>query len=132
VPVGWTSGCDLRCADHYRRHKPKASAPDRSDDQLFLSVVTDRPASRLEATVQGGGGDEPPLPNAFEQLLFRYQPVTVLDQIGEHREHLRLHMARLAPPPNLAPLGIQLTIPEHENHEFSSESPRRLHQRCKQ
>jgi hypothetical protein len=62
----------------------------RLDDPLLRTVVTDGAARRLDARRQRRLADEPVAPHVVEQLVLRDDPVAVLDEIGEHAEHLWL------------------------------------------
>jgi len=52
----------------------------------------------------------------IEQLGRVHEPVAVLDQVSEQREHLRLDVAKLAASTQLAAREVELPIAEHEYH----------------
>jgi len=68
--------------------------------------------------------DDPPSPNAVDQIILADDPATVPHQIDEKVEHLRFERDRLSPVAQLASLEIEHVIAKPENHPRSSGSAR--------
>ena len=52
----------------------------------------------------------------LEQLGLGHHPITVLDQVGEHVEHLRLDVHELVPSAQLVAGGVEHRVPEAVPH----------------
>ena len=97
------------------RHEFVAFAMHRPDDQLLATVVTDSLADRFDPSGQRRLTHESVTPDRVEQLLFAHHRAAVLDEIGEHVEHLRLDPDLLAAPSEDDAVQVQLAVGE-SNH----------------
>ena len=114
---GWRSGRASRpragCAlPAQRRHEPVAAAVQRLDDSLLLPVVADGSPGRLDAGRERRLADEAVAPDVVEQLVLGDDAVAVLDQVGEHAEHLRLDRHRRAGATQLEQVGVEVESSE--------------------
>ena len=96
----------------------KAHAPARhgANDTLRRATVVNRLARRIEARRQCRIRDDPPAPDAFDQIILADDPATVAHQIDEKVEHLRFERDRLGPAAQFASLDIEHVIAKPENH----------------
>ena len=78
------------------RHESKTLAVDRSDESLGLAVVANRFPRRLHSTGQGGVGNQASVPDLLEELIPGNEPFSILHEVGEEGEHLRLERAERA------------------------------------
>ena len=56
------------------------------DHILPLASVADRASEGEYPAAQGGIGNRPPVPHGFNQIILRYNPVTVLHQMPQNIE----------------------------------------------
>jgi hypothetical protein len=68
--------------------------------------------------------DDPPAPNALDQIVLADDPATVAHQIDEKVENLRFERDRLSPAAQFASLDIEHVIAKPENHPCSLGSTR--------
>ena len=123
------SGCylDLRRRLTVFAHladKAHALAGHGANDTLRGATVVDRLARRIEARRQCRVRDDPPAPNAVDQIILADDPATVAHQIDEKVEHLRFERDRLSPAAQFASLDIEHVIAKPENHPCSPGSAR--------
>ena len=88
----------------------------RPNHPLISSVVTDRLPDRFDPARQRRFGHEPVLPDAVEELLFRNDPLTLLDQMNQHGEHLRLHFDQVTRPSDLMGSDVDRHVREPNHH----------------
>ena len=100
---------------HHSGDELVALAVHGPDDQLTAAVVTDGPAHRLDPRGQGRLAHEPVTPDGVEQVLLAHDRATVLDQVGEHVEDLRLDPDLLATPSKDDPVEVQLAVSESDH-----------------
>jgi hypothetical protein len=79
---------------------------------------------RIEARRQRRVRDDPPAPNALDQIVLADDPAPVAHQIDEKVEHLRLERDRLSSAAQFAALDIEHVVTKPENHPRSSGSAR--------
>ena len=91
-------------------------AVDRADEPLRLAVVTERLPCGLDATREGGVGDDAPIPDLVEDLVPRDQSFAVLDQQGEQGEDLRFDGLRLAAGPQFCLRSVEFKGAEAVEH----------------
>ena len=123
--------------------EPVTAAMHGADDILAFTVVTGRSSRGLDAAGDCGIGDEPVVPDLVHELLFGYQAVSMPYEVGEHLQHLRLHVLRyscaaqleavqihrhvreLVHPANRVRPCAEPTLPcSHSLHETSTPAPR--------
>jgi hypothetical protein len=100
--------------------KAHALAVHSTNDTLRCTTVVDSLARRIEARRQGRVRDDPPAPNALDQIVLADDSATVANQIDEKVEHLRLERDRLSPAAQFASLDIEHVIAKPEKHPCSS------------
>ncbi len=69
--------------------EPESLAGDGADQALFLAIVADRLADRIDMTGQRRLGNDPSVPYRIEQIVLADDVLAVLDQMDEQVEDLR-------------------------------------------
>lgn len=90
-------------------------APHRPDEVLRLPVVAQCAPDCLDPTGQGCFAYEASAPHRVEQLVLRHDPVTVLHEVREHVEHLRLDSHRNPVAPQLITGKVENELTEVPN-----------------
>ncbi|MEY9551531.1 hypothetical protein ABIF67_005596 [Bradyrhizobium japonicum] len=98
----------------------KALARDGTDQRLVRAAVADRLARCVDPAGQGGFGDAAPVPDLVDQLILADHPVTVLHEVDDEVEDLRLHGHGNLLAAQLAPVGVEKVVPEHKLHVENS------------
>jgi hypothetical protein len=117
-PGGDRGQCDtgLTLLDlHHGGHEFVPLSVHRPDDQLLAAIVADGLANRLDPRRQRGLTHEAVTPDGVEQLLLAHHRAAVLDEIGEHVEHLGLDPDLLATPPKDDAIQVQLAVSESDH-----------------
>lgn len=112
---GW-SGSRVRHLHIHLGHELVAAAVRRADHRLRGTVIAHRPSGLLDPSGQGRLADELVAPNRVEQFLFAHHPISMLDQVDEHVEHLRLHLQPLTPMVDGEPVTVNRDIAERITH----------------
>ena len=99
---------------------PEPAAMHRLDHALHRAVIAERLSQCLDARVQGSRSDEPVAPHVLDQLLRRHETIVMLDQVAEHRVHLRLQVLRLAATTKLVAFRVEGELSELVNHRSRS------------
>ena len=99
--------------------KAHALAVHGTNDTLRSAAVVDRLARRIKARRQCRVRNDPPAPNALDQIVLADDPPAVAHQIDEKVEHLRFERYRLGPAAQFASLDIEHVIAKPENHPRS-------------
>ena len=118
LPAGWPAGGAPPAGPGLIRwHDGSLSAPqweravaaavDRADHRLRGAVVADRLAHRLDARRQRGFAHEAVAPHRVENVALRDDGVAVLDEIGEHVEHLGLDVHDFVAAAEREPIGVE-------------------------
>ena len=92
-----------------------ALAVHRPDDRLLAAVVADGLADRLDPRGQRRLTDEAVTPDRVEQFLLAHHRATVLDEVGEHVEHLGFDPDLLAAPSKDDAVQVQLAVGESDH-----------------
>ena len=90
----------MPCFDFLNRcNKAEAPATHGLDQKLFVTIVTNRRARRVDARGHGGLGDDASLPHSGQQFVFAHHAFVVADQISQQLKHLGFdtHCPRRAP-----------------------------------
>ena len=82
--------CGCRAVLLHLADEAESALVDRADHLLRTAVVADHAARRADARVERRIRHHAALPHRLEQLVLADDAVAVLQQIGEHVEHLRL------------------------------------------
>ena len=85
------------------------------NDRLLAAVVADRLAGRLDSSCQGGLTHEAITPDGVEKFLLAHDRAAMLDEVGEHVEHLRFDSDLLATPPEDDAVKVQLAVGESDH-----------------
>ena len=83
-------GARLRAVLLHLADEAESALVDGADHLLRAAVVADRAPRRADARVERRVRHHAPLPHRLEQLVLADDAIAVLQQIGEHVEHLRL------------------------------------------
>src|SRR5262249_56436835 len=76
----------------------------------------DRAARCTDPAGQRGLGHEPVIPHRVKQLVLADNPVTMLDEVDQQIEHLRLDVDGLARAPQFSAVDVYFAISEPEDH----------------
>lgn len=93
-------------------HELVSPPTDRTDPTLGLPVVGERSTGSLDPRGQRRVADEPAAPHLVEKLRLGDHPVSVLDEVTEHVEDLRLHVHLSSRSPQLETERIQGELSE--------------------
>jgi hypothetical protein len=88
---------------------------DSPNDQLLAAIVADRLAGGLNPSCQGGLTYEAITPDRVEQFLLAHYRAAVLDEVGEHVEHLGFDSDLVATPPKDDAVQVQLAVGESDH-----------------
>ena len=101
-------------------HELVALAVHRPDDPLLTAAVTDRLPDGLDPRRERSLADERSAPDLVEQLDLGDHPLTVLDQVTQDVEDLRLDMDAVAARSDLDAVRIDLDVAEGVDHRSQS------------
>ena len=109
------SCCGRRRLVAFRRradcaNEAMAFARDGSDQLLVLAGVAERLPRGVNPTAQGCIRNNTALPDRGDEIVFADNALTILDEVDQHIEDLRLDIDRLAAAAQLAPVGIKCMI----------------------
>ncbi len=79
----------------------------RADDGLPCAVIANRLARGSHPAGNRRVGHRPPAKDRVHQFIFGHQPVTVIDQMPQQQEHLRLHRHTHPVPAQFEPVRVQ-------------------------
>src|SRR5215467_13225828 len=91
-------------------HEAKALARNGADQPLVLAAVADRLPRGVDPTGQRRLRDDPSLPDFFNQIVLADDAITVLDQIDQEIEYLRLDGNPFAAAGKLPPIAVKYVI----------------------
>ena len=92
--------------------KQKTVPWNRPNERLLLATLADGAPRGIDAAIQSRIGDDPSLPDVFDQFVLADHAVGVLSEIKKEVEDLRLDMDGAAGAFELAPVGIKRKIIE--------------------
>ena len=98
-----------------RCHEFVALAVHSPNDRLLAAVVADGLADRLDPGRQRRLTHEAITPDCVEQFLLAHHRAAVLDEVGEHVEHLGFDPDLLAAPPEDDAVQVQLAVGESDH-----------------
>ena len=87
-----------------------ALARDGSDKLLVLAGVAERLSRSVNSAAQRCIRNNAALPDRGDEIVFADDTLTILYEVNQHVEHLRLDIDRLAAPEQLTPVGIKCMI----------------------
>src|SRR4029434_401112 len=102
-------GCAL-CRVIYCANEANALSRDGPNQPLFLATVADRFARGVDTAVESRVRRDPAAPNRSDKGGFANHAVTVLDEIQQQVEHLRLKRDELSAPPKLPAIRIEYLV----------------------
>ena len=97
-------------------HEAQAFARYRSDQFLVAAAIAHSLACGIDAARQRRIGNDSATPNRCNQVVLADHPVTVLDQINQQVEYLRLDGNGLGATAQLAPVGVKCMIAKEKLH----------------
>ena len=103
-------------SDGHFADEAEALAVHRPDQPLRLAVVANQAPDLLDARRDGAIADRPAVPDRGDQLVLADQPVAVLDQQEQQREHLRLDGDRTIVLKQLEPAQVEDEIAHRVTH----------------
>jgi hypothetical protein len=85
----------------------------RPDEDLIVSVVAKRAPGAIDSAGERGLRDDPAIPDLLDQFILADNPVTVVHQVNDEIEHLRLDMDRFPKPAQflLAEINLEFSEP---------------------
>src|SRR6266436_7328587 len=82
------------------------------DEALFLAGIADHTPGDIEAGRQRRIGDDTPIPNGVDEVVFTDDTLPVADQVVEQVEYLWRDGDDVRPAMQLAPVGVQCVLLE--------------------
>ena len=93
-----------------RADKAKALTSNSANQPLFSAIVADRMTRRVDADAEHSIEDNPPPRNGLQEIITTDDSFTVLDQILQQIENLRLNQSNGGAVVQLAALGVESKI----------------------
>jgi hypothetical protein len=94
----------------HRANEAEAFPLERLDPMLLLAAVANRAAGHVQARRYRGVGDDAPLPDGRDQVIFADDALSVADQIEEKVENLWRNGYDGSAPPQLAAVSVERTV----------------------
>jgi hypothetical protein len=94
----------------------EALADDRADQFLLLPAVADSPSRGIDPTRERRARDAPATPNRPYEIVPADNAVTVLHEVGQEIEYLRLDRDRGRATAQLAPIDIKYMVSKEKLH----------------
>src|SRR5258708_14884627 len=82
------------------------------DEALFLAGIADSASGDIQAGRQGCIGDNTPVPNGADEVVFTDDTLPVADQVIEQVEYLRCDGDDVRPAMQLAPVSVECVLLE--------------------
>ena len=95
--------------------EPIPATPNVADRVLLTSVVTDGASDLLDSRGQVRLGEKGVAPHAVEQFHLVDDPISMLDEVAQEVERLRLQVHRFAGPTEIATGHIKIEVAESEH-----------------
>ena len=96
--------------------EPETSAHNGAKTGLLLARIADRPARSGNPAGEGGLRHDAAAPNRLDQFVFADDTVTMLEQVNQDVEDLRLDVNRLAATTQLPTVWINFAVTKDEDH----------------
>ena len=109
-------------------NEPEAFAGDCPDQALFLAVVANRLACRIDMTGYGCFRNDPAVPYRAKQIILADDALAILHQVNQQVEYLRADRNRLGASGELPSSGVESVVSKRELHLWRS--PNRNHRRA--
>jgi hypothetical protein len=94
-------------ASSYRADEANTLARDGPNQPLLIATVADRFAGGVDPAVKSRVRHDPAAPNRSDKIVLANHAITVLDEIQQQVEHLRLKRDELSAPPKLPAIRIE-------------------------
>src|SRR4029453_9287082 len=94
----------------YRADEANALARDGPNQPLLIATVAERFAGGVDPAVKSRVRHDPAAPNRSDKIVLAHHAITVLDQIQQQVEHLRLKRDELSAPPKLPAIRIEYLV----------------------
>jgi hypothetical protein len=103
-------GGSILCRLIYCADEANTLARDGPNQPLLIATVADRFAGGVDTAVKSRVRHNPAAPNRSDKIVLANHAITVLDEIQQQVEHLRLKRDELSAPPKLAAIRIEYLV----------------------
>ena len=110
----------------YGTDEPNAPAHNRANETLLLATVAKCAAGGIDSAAEGRLGDDAPMPNRADQIVFADYPVAIANHVLQQVEHLRFDGKQFIAATKFAPVAVKRKILENVQHLRRSKSRDRL------
>jgi hypothetical protein len=100
-----------------RGHKPIPAPVLGLDERLSIAVIAQRLARRGDTASERGFAHDLSRPECVKQFVFGDEPVTMLDEIGQHVEDFTVEFERLAGAAQFVELFVEFVVAKNVAHD---------------